>query len=68
MNLAKIDINNKTTELFADIIEPKKLDSSYKKNISKHAQGFLITQEMELDIESDPFWSPFELVKLISLL
>ena len=44
------------------------MDPSYKKNISKFAQGFLITQEMQLDIESDPFCSPFETVNLISTL
>ena len=26
----------------------------------------MITQEMNLDIESNPFWSPFELVRLVA--
>lgn len=66
INLARIDINNKDSLLFKDHLEPTKMDPSYKKNVSKHAQGLLITQEMGLDIESDPFWSPFETVNLIA--
>lgn len=42
------------------------MDSSYKKNISRYAIGFLVVEEMKLDIESNPFWSPFELVKLVA--
>lgn len=63
---AKLEINNSESLCFADIVEPKKMDPSYKKNVSKHAQGLLIIQEMNLDIESDPFWSPFETVNLIA--
>ena len=66
LHLARIDINNKESLLFADHIEPTKMDPGYKKNISKSAQGLLITLEMGLDIESDPFWSPFETVNLIA--
>ena len=66
--MAKIEINNKDSILFEEIVEPKKMDPNYKKNISKNAQGFLITEEMQLDIESDPFCSPFETVNLIATL
>ena len=42
------------------------MDSSYKKNVSRRAEGFFIIEEMKLDIECNPFWSPFELVKLVA--
>jgi hypothetical protein len=28
--------------------------------------GFLYTEKMELNIDSDPFWSPYETVKLFA--
>ena len=68
INNAKLTINGSETYTFSDILEPSKLDPSYKKNVSKNAQGMLICQEMQLDIESDPFCSPFETVNLISTL
>lgn len=69
MHLTQLEINDgDSLHSFIDIPEPQQLDSSYKKNVSKKSIGFLIVEEMELDIESDPFWSPFELVTLVALL
>ena len=65
--MTKLEINGgETTHNLVNIPEPPKLDSSYKKNISKKAVGFMVVEEMKLDIECNPFWSPFELVKLVA--
>ena len=67
MNLAQLEINDgKSTHTLGKCLEPPKLDSSYKQNVSKKAIGFLIVDEMALDVESNPFWSPFELVTLVA--
>jgi len=47
-----------------DIKEPGKLDHTYIKNNSKKVSGFMLSEHLELNIESNPFWSPYELVKL----
>ena len=49
-----------------DIIEPKKQDPDCKRNISVNSRGFMIEKELELDIKSNPFMAPYELVKLYS--
>lgn len=67
LNLTTIDVNGgELMHKLIDIPEPPKLDASYKKNVSKFSQGFMIVDQMSLDIECDPFWSPFQLVKLVA--
>lgn len=66
INQTKLQINGSDVVELDQIREPLKLDQSQIRNKSKSAVGFLLSQSMELSIESNAFWSPFQLVKLFA--
>ncbi len=59
LNQAKMYINGQEAFQFSEIKEPSKLESSAIRNKSKLSAGFMFLSNLELDIESDPFWAPF---------
>ena len=64
----KVSVNKSQSENLKEFLEDDFREVSRKKNQSDKVVEFKIKRSLMIDIESNPFLAPFELIKLVAFI